>query len=104
MSEATAITGTKGVASTSVPPTPSPEADRALVREVSVAVKTLNRAQYAGEGRVITFSIDRVTRLPVVRVIDVNTKEVLNQWPAQYVLQLAAGTRRTHEIQDESLL
>jgi uncharacterized FlaG/YvyC family protein len=68
---------------------PSPE-QRTLTQEVSKAVKQLNDAGYAGKSNEITFSIDRVTRLPVVKVVNISTNEVLNQWPAQYLLQLAA--------------
>ena len=83
----TATTETVFTANSAVVPS---EADRTLVREVSKAVQQLNGAGIAGQGKEITFSIDRASRLPVVKVVDTNTKEVLNQWPAQYVLQLAA--------------
>jgi flagellar protein FlaG len=73
----------------------SNDAQRAVTQEVLGAVKRLNEAGYAGEGKEITFSIDRTTRLPVVKVVDTNTKEVLQQWPAEYVLQLAADYTRS---------
>ena len=91
MAQAQGVTAVNGAALPASPVTPRTPADRAFVREVSDAVKRLNRGTFAGQGREVTFSIDRVTRLPVVKVVDVNTKEVLNQWPAEYVLQLAAG-------------
>jgi flagellar protein FlaG len=65
-------------------------AERALVLDVSKAVKQLNETGIAGTGNEITFSIDRATRIPVIKVVDIRTKEVLSQWPAEYVLQLAA--------------
>src|SRR3954468_24236700 len=91
MGQVEAIAAANGVAVPVSPAAPRSPADRSFVREVSVAVKRLNENGYAGQGREVTFSIDRATRLPVVKVVDVNTKEILNQWPAQYVLQLAAG-------------
>jgi len=78
---------------TAVPSTPDAvpsQEQRTLTQEVSKAVKRLNDVSYAGKSNEITFSIDRVTRLPVVKVVNTSTNEVLNQWPAQYVLQLAA--------------
>ena len=66
------------------------EATRETTRQLSAAVNDLNAVGYAGEGREITFSVDRETRLPVVKVIDTKSKEVIQQWPRDYVLQLAA--------------
>ena len=81
----------------------SPE-QRALTQEVLRAVTRLNDVSYAGQGREITFSIDRTTRLPVVKVVNSETKEILEQWPAQYVLQLARSYAESSRIQDEHLL
>jgi uncharacterized FlaG/YvyC family protein len=74
------------------PPTPTAE-ERSLTRSVSAAVQTLNEAGYAGDGREVTFSLDQATRRPVVKVIDTFTKEVIQQWPPEYLLQLAADTK-----------
>lgn len=63
---------------------------RAVTREIVGAVERLNELDYAGQGREITFSIDRTTRIPVVKVVNTDTKEVVEQWPAEYVLRLAA--------------
>jgi flagellar protein FlaG len=77
-------------APTHVPAPVSNSAQRVATQDVSKAVKGLNEADYLGAGKEITFSIDRATRLPVVKVVNTNTREVLEQWPAEYVLQLAA--------------
>ena len=63
--------------------------DRTLNRAVSAAVGKLNNAGYAGEGREVTFSIDQATRQPIIKVIDSSTKEVITQWPPEYLLALA---------------
>jgi len=68
--------------------------DRALNRSVSAAVQTLNDAGYAGNGREVTFSIDQATKRTVIKVVDTSTKEVLQQWPPEYVLQLAAESNK----------
>jgi len=88
------VTATTEATSLANPVVPS-GAERVLVREVSKAVRQLNDAGIAGPGNEITFSIDRATRLPVIKVVDTNTNQVLNQWPAQYVLQLAADNKES---------
>jgi flagellar protein FlaG len=75
-----------------VPVGPSKET-RALTREASAAVQQLNDANYAGDGREVTFSVDRASRRPVIKVVDTTTKEVIQQWPLEYILQLAAQTK-----------
>jgi len=81
----------KGIGEATEAALPRAPEDRALLQRVSSAVRSLNKAHYAGEGREVTFSIDRASRLPVVKVVDLNTREIVSQWPAEYVLQLAAG-------------
>ncbi len=66
----------------------SPET-RAFNASVTAAVRQLNEAGYAGEGREVSFSFDPASREPVVRVIDIETKEVVTQLPPKYVLDLA---------------
>jgi uncharacterized FlaG/YvyC family protein len=58
-------------------------------REVVQAVKAVNQAELFGSGKEVTYSIDRQTRRVVTKLVDVNTGEVLNQIPAEYVLRLA---------------
>src|SRR5437016_4847368 len=65
------------------------QSDRTLNQSVSRAVRALNDASYAGTGREITFSMDPGTRQPVIKVIDVGTKEVIHQWPSEYLLRIA---------------
>ena len=59
-------------------------------RSVSAAVQTLTDAGYPGNGREVTFSVDQATKRPVIQVVDTSTKEVLEQWPPEYLLQIAA--------------
>lgn len=68
--------------------------ERTLNRSVSAAVQTLNSVGYAGDGREVTFSLDQATKRPVVKVVDTFTKEVIHQWPPEYLLQLAADTKK----------
>ena len=68
----------------------SPQPNRSLNQAVSNAVRQLNEAAYPGEGREVTFSLDRATKAPVIKVIDTTTKEVISQWPPEYLLEIAA--------------
>jgi uncharacterized FlaG/YvyC family protein len=76
-------------------PTPDAQVDRTLTRAVSEAVGKLNNAGYAGEGREVTFSIDHSTKQPVIKVIDSATKQVITQFPPEYVLALAAENTKS---------
>jgi hypothetical protein len=80
------------VAEPPTPPAPVTPEERALTRSVSAAVQTVNDAKAAGEGREVTFSVDRATRQPVITNVDTTTKEIVQQWPPAYLLQLAADT------------
>jgi hypothetical protein len=109
MDSATAATVvTSGGVSGQAPSVVVSPADRALTSAVSTAVRTLNNSGILGEGREVTFSVDRATRRPIVQVVDTSTKEVINQWPPEYALRLAQSRQTQTEdgaqIQDESLL
>ncbi len=64
-------------------------------RQLAQAVRSLNQNQYANSGRELSYSIDSQTRQPVVRIIDSNTKAVLEQLPSEDVLRLAQYFART---------
>lgn len=65
---------------------------------VSFAVRQLNSAEVAGAGREVTFSLDPVSRRPIVKVIDIESRDVIAQWPQEYVLQMAEHLKK-REIQ-----
>jgi uncharacterized FlaG/YvyC family protein len=72
------------------PPTPVAQvAARPVNREVATAVKALNDNGSAGPGRQFSIAIDSKTRVPVVRIVDRKTNELIEQIPSQYVLDLA---------------
>jgi flagellar protein FlaG len=66
----------------------SPEL-RAENHELIKAVKKLNQAESFGNDRELTFLLDRETGRPVVRIIDKRTREVIQQFPPEYVVRLA---------------
>ena len=66
------------------------------------AVLKANKANIAGVGREVTFSIDSTTRRPVVKVVETDTKEVVAQWPSEDLLRLTQELDRSKGIHDES--
>lgn len=89
------ITGVNGVGQTPVS-APAPVAPEQLAenRDLVQAVKALNSAASFGDSNELTFLLDRNTRLPVIRVVDRKTKEVVEQIPPEYVLRLAEELRQ----------
>jgi uncharacterized FlaG/YvyC family protein len=58
-------------------------------RELIQAVKAVNAAQHFGMDNELTFVMDRHTQRPVIRVVNLRTKEVIQQIPPRYLLELA---------------
>jgi uncharacterized FlaG/YvyC family protein len=84
------ITGAKGAAPMPAPAlAPISPQQAAANRDVLQAVKALNTAATFGDQNEITFQVDRASRLPVIRIVDRNTREVVTQIPAEYILRLA---------------
>jgi len=86
------ITGASGTAPAlaAVPtPAPVPPEQAATNRNLIRAVQAVNEAGTFGDNNEITFQIDRNSRLPLIRIIDRTTNKVVEQIPAEYILQLA---------------
>jgi len=67
-----------------------PSADQhALVQ----AVKAVNAIELFGQDNELTFFLDRNTHRAVVRIVNRNTREVVQQIPDEYVLRLAEASR-----------
>jgi uncharacterized FlaG/YvyC family protein len=58
-------------------------------REVIEAVKAVNKAELLGDQNELTFTFDRKTRKPIVRIVNRQTHEVVRTIPAEYVKRLA---------------
>jgi uncharacterized FlaG/YvyC family protein len=68
-----------------LPIQPQSEDQKALIK----AVRTVNAAQLFGQDNEITFIIDRALKIAVVRVVNKNTGEVVEQIPTEQVLKMA---------------
>ena len=67
---------------------PRPE-DVAANRRVVASVQALNEAGAAGEGREFSYTRDPQTKRPVIRIMDSNTGDVIDQIPSEYAVKLA---------------
>jgi flagellar protein FlaG len=78
-----------------VAPTPAPrppgsdQSQNALVQ----AVKAVNAIELFGQDNELTFFLDRATHRAVVRIVNRNTREIIQQIPDEHVLRLAEESR-----------
>ena len=68
--------------------TPAPQAgeDRSALIH---AVQAVNAAELFGGQNELAFAVDRPTRRAVVRIVDRETREVIQQIPSEQVLRMA---------------
>jgi flagellar protein FlaG len=71
-------------------PRPVTEDQRTLIQ----AVKAINAAELFGQDNELTFFLDRGTRRAVVRIINRETHEVIDQIPSEYILRMAEELKR----------
>ena len=69
--------------------TPTDPKVAAKNRVVSEAVKNLNAVGAAGASHEFSIAIDPATRQAVVRIVDSNTNELVEQLPSEYILRVA---------------
>ncbi|HEY7393130.1 MAG TPA: flagellar protein FlaG [Bryobacteraceae bacterium] len=61
----------------------------AQTRDVVQAVKALNATEMFGQENELVFQMDRQAKRMVVQIVNRQTKEVVSQIPAEYVLRLS---------------
>jgi uncharacterized FlaG/YvyC family protein len=89
------ITGVNGLGQlAAVAPAPAAPEHAVENRDIVQAVKALNAAQTFGDSNELSFLLDRNTKLPVIRIVNRSTKEVIDQIPPEYVLRLAEELRQ----------
>ncbi len=92
------ITGVNGLGQAPVSaPTPVTPEQLAENRDLVQAVKALNAAASFGENNELTFLLDRNSRLPVIRIVNRKTNELVDQIPPEYVLRLAEELRHSEK-------
>ena len=58
-------------------------------REIIQAVRAVNASVQLGDSNELTFSLDRQSRRPVIKIVNRETNEVVQQIPNEQVLRLA---------------
>ena len=58
-------------------------------REIIRAVRAVNLSGSLGDSNELSFSLDQQTRRPIIRIVNRNTREVIEQIPNEHVLHLA---------------
>ena len=63
-------------------------------RNLVQAVHAVNSAELLGYDNELSFAFDRHSRQPVVRIVNKETREVVQQIPAEHVLRMAEELNR----------
>jgi len=58
-------------------------------REIIQAVRAINASANLGDSNELTFSLDRHSRRPVIKIVNRKTNEVVRQIPNEDVLRMA---------------
>lgn len=69
-------------------PSPIPAEKLPENRVLIQAIKALNATEFHGQENELTLGLDRRTRQPVVRLINRETRKVVEQFPPEYVLRM----------------
>ena len=62
-------------------------------RQIIQAVRAVNASANLGDSNELTFYLDQRTRRPVIKIVNRNTNEVVEQIPNERVLRLAEALR-----------
>ena len=68
-------------------------------REIIQAVRAVNASVQLGDSNELTFSLDRQSRRPVIKIVNRETNEVVEQIPNERVLRLAEDLKLNGEIE-----
>jgi uncharacterized FlaG/YvyC family protein len=63
-------------------------------RELIQAVATVNKSALLGQDKELTFQMDRDIRQVIIKVVNRQTREVLQQIPPEYVLDVAKALQQ----------
>jgi len=67
---------------------------QAANREVIQAVRAVNASDKLGDKNELSFSLDPRSRRPIVRIVNRDTQEVIEQIPNEQVLRLAENLKQ----------
>jgi uncharacterized FlaG/YvyC family protein len=74
--------------------TPTKPQEQTAPAELVSAVRAINRTELLGERTELMFARDPETNRPIVRIVDKDTQEILDQIPPESILSLAASLKQ----------
>ena len=74
---------------TAITQAPTPAERSPEVREMIEAVKAINKSELLGNQNELSFTFDRLTKKPVIRIVDRLTKKVVRTIPPEYLKRLS---------------
>jgi len=77
-----------------VDPTPAAKQEMMLQKQVTTAVRALNQSGMYGQDRELQFARDPGTKTMVIKVVQQQTGEVVEQIPPEEVLRAAAALKQ----------
>jgi len=82
-----------------VNPVAKPDDQTAITRSVVSAVRAVNKAQLFGDNRELSFTRDRDTHKMVIRIVERQTGEVVEQIPPEQVLRMMQDLQPTRRAE-----
>jgi uncharacterized FlaG/YvyC family protein len=77
-----------------VDPTPANNQEPVLVKQIATAVRALNQSGMYGQDRELQFAKDPGTKTMVIKVVQQQTGEVIEQIPPEEVLRAAEALKQ----------
>ncbi len=71
--------------------------EASMVRQIVTAIRGLNQSELMGQNRQLTFARDPDTQRPVIRIVERETGNVIDQIPPETVLQMVADLDRDQQ-------
>ena len=79
----------------SSPSQPEGQAQLAERRELVQAVREIEKTKLPGDGNEMRIALDRDTKRPVVRIVNRETGELIQQFPTEEVIRMAQRLKAT---------
>ena len=67
-------------------PTPAQQNDPSMVRQIVTAIRGLNQSEMMAPDRQLTFMLDPKTQRPVIRIVEKDSGDVIDQIPPEMIL------------------
>ena len=75
--------------------------EQTMVRQIITAIRGLNKSELLGQDRTLSFTRDPETHRPVIRILNRETGEVIDQIPAETLLRMKAELDQQGKFTEE---